>query len=238
MGVPVWVASVLLSALVAIGCGRGHPLVAPPPGAASAGSHGGAGAPGGEAGSAAVDPGEKDPAIDASASAPPEVGAAPGGAPEAGAAGPAPPPPAALPSCDELAVDGVPDALGRLVWAAQNLERKCDYYRCDDIVRLGAGCTLELDVTAYPMMMPTSYQIPPEECRKVRSWASNLRFLGVLRTGYGCEGGRRWETFSYYLDPYPIWGGSAERNTNFCPEPTIEAVRACLRDLVARVTGR
>jgi hypothetical protein len=70
------------------------------------------------------------------------------------------------------------------------------------------------------------------ECAEARGWATNARFLEVLNTGEGCPfgNGNPDDLFEISLTD----GTDDRRKTYLCPEPTLDAVRACANALVAR----
>lgn len=171
---------------------------------------------------------EAAPPIDApvAEAAPAETGAA---ADAGGAEAPA------LLSCPELAAGGKPDRLQDFQWMIQTSFNQAFY----DTVTIAGGCKMTYvhNVMGAPGKPPQSstqsVTMAAADCAAARGWTTNARFLEVLRTGENCPfgPGNPGDIFDLTLTDE----GRVARKTYLCPEPTVEAVRACLRPLVARL---
>jgi hypothetical protein len=141
---------------------------------------------------------------------------------------------AALISCDELAAGGMPDRLSDFQWMIQTSFNQAFY----DTVTFDSTCKLSYQAfTMGPPNMPPGSttrgaMMLSGDCAAARSWATNERFLQVLRTGDNCPygPGNPGDLFDLTL----TGEGRVARKTYLCSEPTVEAVRVCLRALVAR----
>jgi hypothetical protein len=143
---------------------------------------------------------------------------------------------AALISCAELAAGGKADRLKTFQWMIQTSFNQALY----DTVTIDGGCKLTYQ---YEVMTPTAPKsttqtttMSPDDCAAARAWVTNARFLQVLDTGENCPfgPGNPGDVFDLTLTDV----GRVARKTYLCPEPTVEAVRACLRPLVARLFPR
>jgi hypothetical protein len=148
---------------------------------------------------------------------------------------------AALESCSALAAAGAPARLSTFQWQYEVGQPGPLYGRPYDTVSFDAKCAITYQKTIFPV--PTAQSAPKSttktvtmsavDCAAARGWATNARFLEVLRTGDGCPYGmgNPDDVFDLNLTDE----GRVARKTYLCPEPTLEAVRACLRPLVARL---
>ncbi|HEX4407077.1 MAG TPA: hypothetical protein VH560_19695 [Polyangia bacterium] len=142
---------------------------------------------------------------------------------DAGAADRAP-----IPSCATLAAAGAPTQLGSFQWMYGVGPAGDLYNRPYDTVTLENGCQL----TYQAGTSTRTVTLNGADCAAARAWATNARFLDVLSTGDDCPYGigNPDDLFEVNLtDGTMDW-----RKTYLCPEPTLDAVRACVNALVAR----
>jgi hypothetical protein len=135
--------------------------------------------------------------------------------------------PTAPPSCAELASGGAPATLDTFTWGHQIAPGQgSDVW---DFVWIENGCTIRYQHT-NAMRTAT---LAAGDCAGARAWVTNAAFLDVLRTGAGCPylNGNATETFELMLTT----DGRFARKTYLCDEPTVDAERACLADLVKRL---
>jgi hypothetical protein len=148
--------------------------------------------------------------------------------PEAGVVGTAPPPPAQ--SCEELAAGGSSDKdSGFLVWQLQVTPGESS--AALDFVSLGYSCGLKYQHANNVTVLDMN----PADCAATHAWATNARFLEILRTGDGCASGdgkgNATESFEVSLSN----GEHLARKTSRCPEPTLDLERGCFRALIDRL---
>jgi hypothetical protein len=132
------------------------------------------------------------------------------------------------PSCSVLAQGGAPDLLTDFMWQHQVTAGESS--AAFDFVWIEGGCTLHYQHQNAERTMT----MVSGDCADARSWVTNARFLEVLRTSDGCHtdnGGNATESFELTLTN----GEQPRRKTFLCPEPTVEAVRTCLRSLVVQL---
>jgi hypothetical protein len=142
---------------------------------------------------------------------------------------------AVLLSCPELAAGGEPDRLTDFQWMIQTSFSQAYY----DTVTIDGGCKMTyVHIVMGPPGMPVhtstrNVTMAAADCAAARGWTTNARFLEVLRTGENCPAGpgNPGDVFDLTLTDE----GRVARKTYLCPEPTVEAVRACLRPLIARL---
>lgn len=168
----------------------------------------------------------------------PDAQAAPDGADtnDAGAAERAP-----LLSCAALAAAGMADQLKTFQWMYEvGPGGSGSYSRPYDTVTLTQACQMTYQRTILPRPMPPAAQsttrtvtVGAADCYAARGWATNARFLEVLVTGDMCPFGmgNPDDLFEVNLTD----GTDDRRKTYLCPEPTLDAVRACVSALVARL---
>lgn len=113
------------------------------------------------------------------------------------------------------------------------------YSRPYDTVTLTQDCQITYQKTILPRPMLPAQQsttrtvtVGAADCAEARGWATNARFLEVLNTGDGCPFGMG--NPDDVLDVTLTDGTEPRRKTYLCPEPTLDAVRACASALVAR----
>jgi hypothetical protein len=70
------------------------------------------------------------------------------------------------------------------------------------------------------------------DCAEARDWATNARVLDVLVTGDDCPSGTG--NSDDEIEVSLTDGTMDRRKTYQCPEPTLDALRACVSALVAR----
>jgi hypothetical protein len=141
-----------------------------------------------------------------------------------------PPAPAAV-DCAGLAAGGTSDDVDGFVWQRQVADGQSS--AAYDYVSLGYGCGLKYqhDNDARVVTMDAA------DCAASHGWATNARFLEVLRTGDGCSippdllAKNATESFEVYLPG----GDQPRRKTYGCAEPTLDLERACFRALVDRL---
>jgi hypothetical protein len=138
-------------------------------------------------------------------------------------------------TCASLAAGGTPNRLQDFQWQYQ-VAYVGPYNAPYDTVTIANGCVLTYQRTIMPPAPKSTTQMVTmntADCADARGWATNARFLEVLRTGDHCPtgDGNPGDVFDLTLTDE----GRVARKTFLCPEPTLEAVRACLRPLVARL---
>jgi hypothetical protein len=70
------------------------------------------------------------------------------------------------------------------------------------------------------------------DCTAARDWATNARVLDVLVTGDDCPSGTGNPDDEIEVS---LTDGTMDRRKTYqCPEPTLDALRACVSALVAR----
>jgi hypothetical protein len=139
------------------------------------------------------------------------------------------------PTCAALAAAGKPDSLRVFNWWVARPGCSGDP-SCFTQVVIDDNCQLFVQKTGQPVGgQPTPAQmfvLQPQDCQAARGWATSSQFLGALRSSSGCVGTARGEAFSVALN-----GVSPPfKSTDFCPEPSIDAVRTCVGTLVTRLT--
>ncbi|HSZ84057.1 MAG TPA: hypothetical protein VLA14_17355 [Polyangia bacterium] len=153
---------------------------------------------------------------------------------DAGAAEHAP-----LLSCAALAAAGHANQLETFQWMYEVGPVGDLYGRPYDTVTLTKACQMTYVRTILPRPLPPAPQsttrtvtVGAADCAEARGWATNARFLEVLRTGDDCPFGmgNPDDVFEVVLTD----GTDDRRKTYLCPEPTLDAVRACTSALVAR----
>jgi hypothetical protein len=148
---------------------------------------------------------------------------------------------APLLSCAALAAAGKPNQLKTFQWMYEvGPGGSGSYGRPYDTVTLTQACQMTYERTILPPPLPPAgvysttrmVTVGAADCVEARGWATNARFLEVLRTGDGCPYGmgNPDDVFEVYLTD----GTLDQRKTYLCPEPTLDAVRACVSALVAR----
>jgi hypothetical protein len=192
---------------------------------------------------------ESSPPLDPSAAQSPPVQAkadAGGSSPAAGPAHRSDPPRVAAPDagaptssvlitgtavdCPTLAAQGAPDSLVDFEWEFQVAPGPgSDAW---DYVWIEKGCQMRFQ----HQNAQRTVTMGVADCAETRAWATNARFLDVLRTGSGCPygDGNPTELFDLILTPE----GRVARKTYACPEPTLEVLRACLHPVVDRLFPR
>jgi hypothetical protein len=143
-------------------------------------------------------------------------------------------------SCAAVAAGGQPDGLKGFQWQYMvgTLDKNNRPY---DSVTIDSGCVLTYQRTNPPLDAPPTMRtsttrdvtMTPADCAAARGWATNARFLSVLETGDGCPygPGNPDDLFEVDLTDGSVLG----RKTYLCPEPTLDAVRACMSGLVTRL---
>jgi hypothetical protein len=153
---------------------------------------------------------------------------------DAGAADRAP-----IPSCAALAAAGAGDQLDTFQWMYEVGPVNGQYNRPYDTVTLSHACQLTYQKTVLPRPVPPApgsttrtVTLNAADCTGARAWATNARFLDVLTTGDGCPDGTGNPDDAFEVD---LTDGTMDRRKIYpCPEPTLDAVRACVSALVAR----
>jgi hypothetical protein len=144
---------------------------------------------------------------------------------------------APLLSCAALAAAGAPVRLKTFEWDYQSpLPFDGPYQAPYDHITITDGCVLTYQGTIKPPAPKATTQtvtMDASDCAAARGWGTNARFLEVLATGDGCPYGEGNPGDAFELTLSDI--GDVRRKTYLCPEPTLEAVRACLRPLIARL---
>jgi hypothetical protein len=145
-------------------------------------------------------------------------------------------------SCAALAAGGKPDLLKDFLWqymvgALDSNSNNRPY----DSVAIDSGCVLTYHQNDVPLDAGSAYRTTLDrhvtmnatDCTAARSWATNARFISVLDTGDGCPygPGNPEDLFEITMTD----GTPHRRKTYLCPEPTLDGVRACVSDLVARL---
>jgi len=148
---------------------------------------------------------------------------------------------APLLSCAALAAAGKADQLKTFQWMYEvGPGGPGSYGRPYDTVTLTQACQMTYQKTILPRPMFPAPQsttrnvtVGAADCAEARGWATNARFLEVLRTGNMCPFGmgNPDDLFEVNLTD----GTLDQRKTYLCPEPTLDAVRACVSALVARL---
>lgn len=141
-----------------------------------------------------------------------------------------PPAPAAT-SCAELAAGGTSDELNGFVW--QVVVTTGESSAAWDYVSLGYACGLKYQHANEVAVVTMN----ADDCAASHAWATNARFLEVLRTGDGCpsgDGRSTTEAFDVSIANREPLG----RKTSRCPEPTLDVERGCFRALVDRLFPR
>jgi hypothetical protein len=144
-------------------------------------------------------------------------------------------------SCAVLAAAGKADQLKTFQWMYEvGPGGSGSYGRPYDTVTLTQECQMTYQRTILPRPMPPAPQsttrsvtVGAADCAEARGWATNARFLEVLDTGDDCPFGmgNPDDVFEINLTD----GTLHQRKTYLCPEPTLDAVRACTSALVARL---
>jgi hypothetical protein len=129
--------------------------------------------------------------------------------------------------CAALAAGGRPDALDVFNWWVAS--PGCSGAGCFTQVLID-GCDLYVQSAFTPPRPAQMFSLPQQDCQAVRGWVTNAQFLDALRTG--CEQAARGEAFSIAVTG--VYSPFA--TTNFCTQPTIQAVRTCLGGLLTRLT--
>jgi hypothetical protein len=126
-------------------------------------------------------------------------------------------------SCDELAAGGAPDQLVDFTWQQQT--GTCSGSACWTYVYIQMGCTLSVQRDN----VIENFKLGPADCAAARGWATNARFLDVLRNGTGCADGTNPESFELTLT-----GDAPRRKTWGCDEPVVDLERKCFGALAER----
>ena len=144
-------------------------------------------------------------------------------------------------SCAALAAAGKADRLKTFQWMYEvGPGGSGSYGRPYDTVTLTQECQMTYERTIFPRPMLPAPQsttrtvtVGAADCAEARGWATNARFLEVLDTGDDCPFGmgNPDDVFEINLTD----GTLDQRKTYLCPEPTLDAVRACTSALVARL---
>jgi hypothetical protein len=147
---------------------------------------------------------------------------------------------APLLSCAALAAAGMTDELKTFQWMYEvGPGGSGSYNRPYDTVTLTQACQMTYQKTIFPRPKVPAPQattrtvtVGAADCAEARGWATNARFLEVLLTGDDCPYGmgNPDDLFEVTLTD----GTDDRRKTYLCPEPTLDAVRACVSALVAR----
>jgi hypothetical protein len=147
---------------------------------------------------------------------------------------------APLLSCAALAAAGKANQLQTFQWMYEvGPGGPGSYSRPYDTVTLTQACQMTYQKTILPRPLPPAQQsttrtvtVGTADCAEARGWATNVRFLEVLDTGDDCPfgTGNPDDVFEINLTD----GMLHQRKTYLCPEPTLDAVRACVSALVAR----
>jgi hypothetical protein len=153
---------------------------------------------------------------------------------DAGAADRAP-----IPSCAALAAAGEASQLDTFQWMYEVGPVNSQYDRPYDTVTLSHACQLTYQKTVLPRPVPPApgsttrtATLKVVDCAAARAWATNARFLDVLTMGDGCPDGTGNPDDAFEVD---LTDGTMDRRKIYpCPEPTLDAVRACVSALVAR----
>jgi hypothetical protein len=134
-------------------------------------------------------------------------------------------------SCTELAAGGTSDDVDGFMWQVMVADGQgSDAY---DFVELGYSCGLKYQHANQPKAVT----LDAADCAAAHGWATNTRFLQILRTGDGCAispqmlGKNATEMFEVDIHG----AGSVARKTYQCPEPTLDIERGCFRALVDRL---
>jgi len=143
-------------------------------------------------------------------------------------------------SCAELAAGGKPTQLRDFQWQYKVGPLDSNNWPYDTVA-IAHDCDLVYQKTNPPLDAPPvmrtsttrNVTMNPTDCTAARSWATNARFLSVLDTGDGCPYGPGNHDDLFESDL--IDGTSHRRKTYLCPEPTLDAVRACVSDLATRL---
>src|SRR5450432_573369 len=148
---------------------------------------------------------------------------------------------APLLSCAALAAAGKADQLETFQWMYEvGPGGSGSYGRPYDTITLTKACQMTYQKTILPKPLPPAAQsttrtvtVSAGDCAEARGWATNARFLEVLNTGDDCPFGmgNPDDVFEINLTD----GTLDQRKTYLCPEPTLDAVRACVSALVARL---
>jgi hypothetical protein len=146
--------------------------------------------------------------------------------PEAGV-GATPAGPAAT-SCDELAAGGRTGDIGGFVWQAKVAGGPGS--ATWSFVSLGYACGLKRQA----MDKVTVVEMNAADCAAAHAWATNARFLEVLRTGDGCPT-RLEDDVTESFEVHVPQSVSLARKTSGCAEPTLELERRCFRALAERL---
>jgi hypothetical protein len=132
---------------------------------------------------------------------------------------------AAVPrSCADLAAGGAPDQLVDLTW--QDQTGTCQSSACWTFIWIKDGCTLEVQRND----LQKTFAMSAADCAAARGWATNARFLDVIRNGTGCAGGNTPESFELTL-----LQDAPRRKTWGCDEPAVDLERQCLGALADRL---
>ena len=142
--------------------------------------------------------------------------------------------------CAALAAAGKASELKTFEWMYEVGPLDSPYNRPYDQVTFSQTCQMTYRKTVLPppkLPAPSSttrtVTLGAADCAEARGWATNARFLEVLRTGDMCPFGmgNPDDEFEITLTD----GTLDQRKTYLCPEPTLDAVRACTSALVARL---
>jgi len=146
---------------------------------------------------------------------------------------------APLQSCAALAAAGEADQLDTFQWMYEVGPTGGPYNRPYDTVSLAHGCQMTYQQTILPPPPPPgpwsttrTVTLNAADCTAARAWATNARVLDVLATGDDCPFGMG--NPDDEIEVYLLDGTMDRRKTYLCPEPTLDALRACVSALVAR----
>ncbi len=147
--------------------------------------------------------------------------------------------PAPLPSCAALAAGGDANQLDTFRWMYEVGPTGGPYNRPYDIVTLHDGCQMTYQKTILPPPTPPAPGVTTRtvtlnaaDCAAARAWPTNARVLDVLVTGDDCPSGPG--NPDDEIEVNLTDGTMDRRKTYLCPEPTLDALRACVSALVAR----
>jgi hypothetical protein len=139
--------------------------------------------------------------------------------------------PAVPKACAELAAGGDSGDINGFVWQRQVADGQSS--AALDYVSLGYSCGLKYQHADNARVVTMN----AADCAAAHAWATNARFLEILRTGDGCpdpaDANTKNATESF--DVYTRDGQSVSRKTWGCSEPTMDAERACFRALIDRL---
>ncbi len=146
---------------------------------------------------------------------------------------------APLPSCAAIAAAGEATQLDTFQWMYEVGPTGGPYNRPYDTVSLAHGCQMTYQKTILPAPPPPgpysttrTVTLNTVDCTAARAWATNARVLDVLVTGDDCPAGTG--NPDDEIEVNLTDGTMDRRKTYLCPEPTLDALRACVSALVAR----